>query len=149
MGSLFGCESLISSTYESTVTTNTLVVAVGIKKVAVEKIMDYFPNFEELFWKKYLFVFYKMFSNSKNMSFHFSHLDKEEFDEIISGFQFKRLDEGLYDLEENSIFLRGKIQIISEIIERPEKVSPLSILTEVTRIKVLEKSSILSGEIPS
>ena len=149
MGSLFGCESLISSTCESTVTTNTLVVAVGIKKVAVEKIMDYFPNFEELFWKKYLFVFYKMFSNSKNMSFHFSHLDKEEFDEIISGFQFKRLDEGLYDLEENSIFLRGKIQIISEIIERPEKVSPLSILTEVTRIKVLEKSSILSGEIPS
>ena len=112
--------------------------------------MDYFPTFEELFWKKYLFVFYKMFSNSKNMTFHYSQLDKEEFDEIISGFQFKRLDEGLYDLEENSIFLRGKVEIITEIIERPQKVAPLSILfiNEVNRIKVLEKSSILLGEIP-
>ena len=39
--------------------------------------MDYFPTFEETFWKKYLFVFYKMFANTKDISFHLSHLDKD------------------------------------------------------------------------
>lgn len=69
-------ESLVSSTYESSVVTNTLVVVVGVKKVCIEKIMDYFPQFEETFWKKYIYVMYKMFSTNKDISFHLSHIEK-------------------------------------------------------------------------
>ena len=42
------------------------------------------------------------------------------------------------------------MEIVYEIIEKNEKVSPLSILfpADVHRVKVLEKTSILIGEIP-
>ena len=60
--------------------------------------MDYFPEFEEAFWKKYLYVMYKMFSTNKDISFHLSHIQKIEFDEILNGFKFRKLEEGIHKI---------------------------------------------------
>jgi hypothetical protein len=43
VGDIYGWESLLSSTHRSTVTTNTLMISIGVRKNYIEKIMDYFP----------------------------------------------------------------------------------------------------------
>lgn len=87
-----------------------------------------------------------MFATHKDISFHLSHLKKPEFDEIVGEFKFVRLDEGVHKLNENYIFLRGRIESMIED-DSLEKVQPLTIFlkSEYPKIKVLEKSSFLSG----
>ena len=107
IGDVFGFETLVSSTYESTVVANAMVIVMKVKKVCLEKIMDTFPEFEESFWKKYLFSLYKMFVNRDSITFHLSHLEEDEFKELIKNFQLIRLEVGEHTIKSDTIFLRG------------------------------------------
>lgn len=82
-GEIFGFESIVSQIYHSTTTANTMVTAMCIKKSCIEKIMDVFPKFEEAFWKKHLFQYYKMFLNKNDLTFHLSHLKHKVIDDLL------------------------------------------------------------------
>ena len=70
---------MVSSTYRSTVTTNTLMVVVSIRKNHIEKIMDYFYDFEEAFWKSNLYVLLRMMAVNKDFIYYlFSHVSRSE-----------------------------------------------------------------------
>ena len=73
--------------------------------------MDTFPDFETSFWRKYLFFFYKMFFNKKTIEFHLHNLDKEEFDEAIKNFQLEKMKPGVYEMKQDTIFLRGSCEL--------------------------------------
>lgn len=40
--------------------------------------MDYFPDFEEAFWKSNLFNLLKMYSSTKDIALYMSHLEKDQ-----------------------------------------------------------------------
>lgn len=40
--------------------------------------MDYFPEFEEAFWKEHLFSLLKMYASNKEIALFMSHLDKPQ-----------------------------------------------------------------------
>ena len=69
---------MISSTYRSSVTTNTLMVVVGLKKNHVEKIMDYFVDFEEAFWRQNMYVLLRLMPANRDIFYYlYNHLDKK------------------------------------------------------------------------
>ena len=69
---------MVSSTYRSSVTTNTLMVVVGLKKNHVEKIMDYFVDFEEAFWRQNMYVLLRLMPANRDIFYYlYNHLDKK------------------------------------------------------------------------
>lgn len=77
-GQIYGWESLLSSTHRSAVTTNALMSTLSVRKNYIERIMDYFPAFEEAFWKENLFYLLKMYSSNKESSVFMSRLEKSK-----------------------------------------------------------------------
>ena len=59
-------------------TTNTLMVVVGLKKNHVEKIMDYFVDFEEAFWRQNMYVLLRLMPANRDIFYYlYNHLDKK------------------------------------------------------------------------
>ena len=55
------------------------MVVVSVKKNHIEKIMDYFYDFEEAFWKSNLYVLLRMMAVNKDFIYYlFSHVSRSE-----------------------------------------------------------------------
>lgn len=76
--------------------------------------MDVFPKFEEAFWKKHMFQFYKMFLNKNDLTFHLSHLKRKVIDDLLENFELKEFGPGVYENSQDMIFLRGNILILDQ-----------------------------------
>lgn len=149
---IYGVESMASSTYRSNVTANTLMVVVGLKKNHVEKIMDYFFDFEEAFWKKHVYTMLKMLTTNRDLVYFMTnHLSKEHVDDLITHcFSLKRAEPSEFRVEQDTIFLRGHVEVYNEEEERYMRLPPMAIVlsSEGETIRVVEKSSLLVGELP-
>ena len=54
------------------------MVVVGLKKNHVEKIMDYFVDFEEAFWRQNMYVLLRLMPANRDIFYYlYNHLDKK------------------------------------------------------------------------
>ena len=140
---------MVSSNYHSTITTHTLMVVAGFKKNHIEKIMDYFVDFEEAFWKKHLFILMKLMTGNRDFMYYFcNHNSKKNLMKLFNEkFSLKRFDPEIIEIENDSVFLRGKIEVFDNEKESFIEAPPTTIFlaTGSCKVRILEKSSFLVG----
>ncbi|CAM6001191.1 unnamed protein product [Sphagnum balticum] len=91
-GQVFGFEAMVTNTYHSKATANTMAQIIQVKKNCLIKIFETFPNIELEFWKRHIFQCYKMFVKKDDITFKIGHLQKEEVMEMVAGFKLQRIE---------------------------------------------------------